>query len=86
MIKNYKNTEGHQNRITGSKVTAILLKGWILPNGEVASVHPSLKGFSTPWVRDQESRQHPNLLDTKPDNVRAAVLNLYGSFLSSGTQ
>ena len=23
--------EGHPNRITGSKVTAILLKGWILP-------------------------------------------------------
>ena len=37
VIKNYKNTEGHQNRITGSKVTAILLKGWIFPIGGVAS-------------------------------------------------
>ena len=27
------NLEGHQNRCIGSKVTAILLNGWILPNG-----------------------------------------------------
>ena len=32
-IKNFLNPKGHQNRITGSKVTAILLKGWILPIG-----------------------------------------------------
>ena len=31
MIKNFLNPEGHQNLISGSKVTAILLKGWILP-------------------------------------------------------
>ena len=30
------NPEGHQNRITGSKVTAILVKGYILPIGGVA--------------------------------------------------
>ena len=30
------NLEGHQNRIIGSKVTAILLSGWILPIGGVA--------------------------------------------------
>ena len=30
-IKNFFNPEGHQNCISGSKVTAILLKGWILP-------------------------------------------------------
>ena len=33
VIKNFLNPEGHQNPITGSKVTAILLKGWILPIG-----------------------------------------------------
>ena len=33
MIKNFLNPEGHQNPISGSKVTAILLKGWILPIG-----------------------------------------------------
>ena len=33
VIKNYLNPEGHQNPISGSKVTAILLKGWILPIG-----------------------------------------------------
>ena len=31
------NLEGHLNCITGSKVTAILMKGWILPIGGVAS-------------------------------------------------
>ena len=31
------NLKGHQNCIIGSKVTAILLKGWILPFGGVAS-------------------------------------------------
>ena len=30
------NLEGHQNRCIGSKVTAILLNGWILPTGGVA--------------------------------------------------
>ena len=27
------NHEGHQNHITGSRVTAVLLNGWILPIG-----------------------------------------------------
>ena len=31
MLKNFLNPKGHQNRISGSKVAAILLKGWILP-------------------------------------------------------
>ena len=31
------NVEGHPNRITGSKFTVILLNGWILPMGGVAS-------------------------------------------------
>ena len=33
VIKNFLNPEGHQNPISGSQVTAILLKGWILPIG-----------------------------------------------------
>ena len=37
MIKNFLNLEGHQNPISGSTVKAILLKGWILPIGGVAS-------------------------------------------------
>ena len=36
VIKNFPNPEGHQNLISGSKVTAILMKGWILPIGVVA--------------------------------------------------
>ena len=35
-IKNFLNPKEHQNCIRGSKVTAILLKGWILPIGGVA--------------------------------------------------
>ena len=38
VIKNFLNPEGHQNPISGSKVTAILLKGWILPNGGASAV------------------------------------------------
>ena len=38
MIKTFLNSEGHQNRITGSKVTAILPKGWILPIGGASAV------------------------------------------------
>ena len=33
VIKNFLNPDGHQNPITSSKVTAILLKRWILPYG-----------------------------------------------------
>ena len=33
MIKNFLYPEGHQNWISGSKVTTILGKGWILPIG-----------------------------------------------------
>ena len=32
------NLKGHLNPITGSKVTAILLNGWILPSGEALAV------------------------------------------------
>ena len=37
-VKDFLNPEGHQNRITGAKVMAILLKGWILPIGEASAV------------------------------------------------
>ena len=33
VVKNFLNPEGHQNPMSGSKVTAILLKGCILPIG-----------------------------------------------------
>ena len=35
--KEILNTEGHPNRIACSKVTAILLNGWILPVGVASS-------------------------------------------------
>ena len=38
MMKTFLNPEGHQNRISGSKVTAILLTGLILPTGGASSV------------------------------------------------
>ena len=37
VIKNFLNPKRHQNPVSGSKVTAILLKGWILPIGGLAS-------------------------------------------------
>ena len=37
-FKEILNLEGHQNCITGSKVTAILLNGWILPIGGASAV------------------------------------------------
>ena len=38
MIKSFLNLKGHQNPIGGSKVTAILLKGWIWPIGEALQI------------------------------------------------
>ena len=38
MIKNFLGPKGHQNCIGGSKVTAILLMGWILPIGAASAV------------------------------------------------
>jgi hypothetical protein len=38
VIKTFLNPEGHQNPINGSKVTAILLMGWILPVGGASAV------------------------------------------------
>ena len=37
VVKNFLNPEGHANLISGLKVTAILLKGWIVPIGGPSS-------------------------------------------------
>ena len=37
MIKNFLNSGGNQHPISGSKVTAILLKGWIWYIGEASA-------------------------------------------------
>ena len=42
VFKNFLNPKGHQHPICGSKVTAILMKGWILPTGG-ASVGEGLR-------------------------------------------
>ena len=47
VIKNFLNPKGHQNPISGSKVSAILLKGWILPIGG-ASVVEGLRSTGLP--------------------------------------
>ena len=39
VIKNFLNPKVHQNCISGSKVAAFLLKGWILPTGGSSAVH-----------------------------------------------
>ena len=38
MIKTFLKPEGHQNRMSGSKAAAILLKGRILPIGRASAV------------------------------------------------
>ena len=38
IFKEILNLKGHPNHITGSKVTSILLNGWILPIGGVSAV------------------------------------------------
>ena len=38
VVKTFLNPKGHHNRINGSKVTAILLKGWISPVGGASAV------------------------------------------------
>ena len=49
VIKTFLNPDGHQNCITGSKVTAILLKWWILPIGG-ASAMEGLRSTGLPRV------------------------------------
>ena len=67
MIKNSLNPEGHQNPISGSKVTAILLKWWILPivgasSGRVCacSLRSRLVYRLWPWTRDAKTYQRAN--------------------------
>ena len=38
-IKNFLNLEGHQNPISNSKATALLLKLWIFPIGGLVGLH-----------------------------------------------
>ena len=49
-FKKILNLEGHPNRITGTKVTAILLNGWILPIGGVSVVEALLITGPTPSI------------------------------------
>ena len=44
------NLVGHLNRITGSRVTAILLNGWILPIGGASAIEGLLSTGPTPFI------------------------------------
>ena len=44
------NLKRHPNRITGSRVTAILLNGWILSIGGVAQERVCTAGLFYPWL------------------------------------
>ena len=51
-VTNFKqilNLEGHLNRLTGSRVTAILLNVWILPIGRASVVEGLLSMGPTPY-------------------------------------
>ena len=58
MIKTFLNPEGHQNLISGSKVTAILLKRLILPIGGASAVEAggsAISGATPSSLMDQTS-------------------------------
>ena len=48
ILREILNLEGHQNRTTGSRVTAILLNGLILPIGGALAVDGLLSKGPTP--------------------------------------
>ena len=52
------NFEGHQNRIIGSKVTAILLNWWILPIAGVASGRVCARGTNLGSLGHYTSQNH----------------------------
>ena len=54
VMKNFLIPEGHHNPISGSKVTAILLKGWIYPIGAIPCQRSEKKGQRQKvdfWIR-----------------------------------
>ena len=66
VIKSFLNPEGHQNPISGSKVTAILLKVWIWPIGEASAGRVcNQRGYpvSSSFVREKKwSQGQANIL------------------------
>ena len=70
VIKNLLNPEGHQSSINGSKVTAILLKGWILPIGGASAVE-GLQSTGLPRLVFLDYEKNPICLDKylKPNNA-----------------
>ena len=56
VIKNCLNPEGHQNPISGSKVTAILLKGWVWPIGGASAVE-GVQSTGLPCLVSNTSRK-----------------------------
>ena len=87
--------EQHEEEVEESQdMIAPIQENPFLNNRETSSAKPVKQYIvqciahprGMPWVRAQESRQHPVSLDTKPNKMTVAVVNLYGSFLSSSTQ
>ena len=54
IISEILNLEEHPNRITGSKVTAILLNGWTLPIGGASAVE-GLQSMGIPCLVSQHA-------------------------------
>ena len=52
----------------------------VSPSPFLTMTSPLSRKYFTPWVCDQESCQHPVLLDTNPGKIAAAILNLYERF------
>ena len=73
MIKTFLNPEGHQNPISGSKVTAFLLKGRILPiggasAGEGLRLQPAQQAcLSCP--SGERKKNHVCLVSKQPETI-----------------
>ena len=80
MIQNFLNSEGHQNPISGSKVTAILLQGWILPIGQASAVE-GLRSTGLPRLVFFEDQLLINVLKVRM-SLKITGKNNYGCFQS----
>ena len=70
VIKNFLHPEGHQNPISGSKVAAILWKGWILPICGASSGRVCACSLRSRLVSMQRIHKGTNL----KKNVRSVAL------------
>ena len=89
VIKTFLNPEGHQHPINGSKVMAILLKGWILPVGGASAVE-GLRSTGLPRLVFRQikklkkitcSKSQPVKIDVRRDLCREKIVAPWDSLV-----